>query len=50
VSKKAARLLVYDSKKGKLYYDADGSGKGKAIEIANLSKNLKMTADDFFVT
>jgi len=41
--------LVYDNKKGVLYYDADGSGKGKAVEIANLSKNLKMTYADFFV-
>ncbi|EIM26581.1 M10 family metallopeptidase C-terminal domain-containing protein [Microvirga lotononidis] len=41
--------LIYDSKKGVLYYDADGSGKGKAVEIATLSKNLKMTYEDFFV-
>ncbi len=41
--------LVYDKKKGILSYDADGSGKGKAVEIAKLSKNLKMTAADFFV-
>jgi Ca2+-binding RTX toxin-like protein len=41
--------LIYDKKKGVLYYDADGSGKGKAVEIATLTKNLKMTAADFFV-
>ena len=41
--------IVYDNKKGVLYYDADGSGKGKAVEIATLSKNLKMTYKDFFV-
>ncbi len=41
--------LVYDKKKGILYYDADGSGKGKAVEIASLKKGLKMTAADFFV-
>ncbi|QRM27781.1 M10 family metallopeptidase C-terminal domain-containing protein [Microvirga sp. VF16] len=41
--------LVYDNKKGVLSYDADGSGKGKAVEIASLSKNLKMTDKDFFV-
>jgi len=41
--------LVYDKKKGVLYYDADGSGKGKAVEIASLKKGLKMTAADFFV-
>jgi len=41
--------IVYDSKKGVLYYDADGSGKGQAVEIAQLSKNLKMTYKDFDV-
>jgi Ca2+-binding RTX toxin-like protein len=41
--------VVYDSKAGKLYYDADGSGKGKAVEVATLSKNLKMTYQDLFV-
>lgn len=43
--------LVYDMKKGTLWYDADGSGKGKAVEIATLSKNLKtMSAADFLIT
>jgi VCBS repeat-containing protein len=41
--------LIYDKKKGVLLYDADGSGKGKATEVATLSKNLKMTAADFFI-
>jgi len=41
--------LVYDSKKGVLYYDADGSGRGKAVEIATISKGLKMTHKDFYV-
>ncbi|MFC4175350.1 M10 family metallopeptidase C-terminal domain-containing protein [Microvirga sp. GCM10011540] len=41
--------LVYSEKKGILYYDADGSGAGKAVEIAKLSKKLKLTANDFFV-
>ncbi|MCB5175294.1 glycoside hydrolase family 113 [Microvirga lenta] len=41
--------LVYSKKKGILYYDADGSGAGKAVEIAKLSKKLKLTANDFFV-
>ncbi|QFU17413.1 calcium-binding protein [Microvirga thermotolerans] len=42
-------FLVYDSKKGVLFYDLDGSGKGKAVEIASLKKGLKMTELDFFV-
>jgi Ca2+-binding RTX toxin-like protein len=41
--------VVYDNKKGVLYYDADGSGGGKAVEIATLKKNLKMTSLDVFV-
>jgi serralysin len=41
--------VIYDNKKGVLYYDADGSGKGKPVEIATLPKSLKMTAADFFV-
>lgn len=41
--------LVYNKKTGVLSYDADGSGKGQAVEIASLKKGLKMTAADFFV-
>ncbi|MEE1613861.1 Ig-like domain-containing protein [Microvirga sp. CF3016] len=41
--------VVYNSKTGVLSYDADGSGKGKAVEFAQLSRNLKMTEKDFFV-
>jgi VCBS repeat-containing protein len=41
--------IVYDKAKGVLYYDADGSGKAKAVEIATLSKKLAMTYKDLFV-
>lgn len=41
--------IVYDNKKGVLYYDADGSGKDRGVEIASLTRNLKMTSKDFFV-
>ncbi|MBF9233054.1 cadherin domain-containing protein [Microvirga alba] len=41
--------IIYNAKKGVLYYDADGDGAGKAVEIATLKKNLKMTAAEFFV-
>ena len=41
--------IIYDKVKGKLYYDADGTGASAQIQIATLSKNLKMTHKDFFV-
>ncbi|HZH50546.1 MAG TPA: calcium-binding protein, partial [Microvirga sp.] len=41
--------VVYDKKKGILYYDADGSGQGEAVMFAKIAKNLKMTHDDFYV-
>ncbi|WP_112661921.1 cadherin domain-containing protein [Microvirga flavescens] len=41
--------IVYDKQSGILYYDQDGSGKKEAVEIAQLKKNLKLTADHFFV-
>ncbi|NIX76640.1 cadherin domain-containing protein [Microvirga terricola] len=41
--------LIYNSKTGILSYDADGSGAGKAVEIAQLKKGFKMTYADFFV-
>jgi hypothetical protein len=43
-------FIIYDRAKGKLFYDADGSGsKVKAVEIATLSKDLSLTYKDFFV-
>ncbi len=42
-------FVIYDKAKGVLYYDADGSGRGKAVEVATLSKKLAMTYKDFFV-
>ncbi|EIM26945.1 calcium-binding protein [Microvirga lotononidis] len=41
--------IIYDSKKGILYYDADGTGGAAQIKIATLSPKLKMTHKDFFV-
>ncbi|MGO4707038.1 cadherin domain-containing protein [Microvirga sp. 2MCAF38] len=41
--------IIYDKKKGALYYDADGTGSQAQIQIATLTKNLKMTYKDFFV-
>ncbi|MEE1656941.1 cadherin domain-containing protein [Microvirga sp. CF3062] len=41
--------LIYNKKTGALYYDADGTGSQAQIQIATLTKNLKMTHKDFFV-
>ncbi len=41
--------IIYDSRKGVLYYDPDGTGAAAQVKFATLAKNLKMTASDFFV-
>lgn len=41
--------LIYNKKTGLLFLDIDGSGLGKAVEIAVLKKGLKLTYNDFFV-
>lgn len=43
----ASDRIVYDKASGKLWYDADGSGGGKAIQFALLDKGLNMNASDF---
>lgn len=48
-AKDADDRIIYDNKKGYLYYDADGTGSSKAILFATLSKKLKMAAADFLV-
>jgi serralysin len=41
--------IVYVKKTGALYYDVDGSGAKAAVQIATLTKNLKLTEKDFFI-
>ncbi|MFD0463284.1 hypothetical protein ACFQY9_17050 [Microvirga aerilata] len=41
--------MIYNRKIGVLSYDADGSGKGKAVEFAQLKKGLALKYDDLFV-
>jgi Ca2+-binding RTX toxin-like protein len=43
----AVDRIIYDPTTGALYYDADGSGGGAAVQIATLSTGLAMTADQF---
>jgi hypothetical protein len=38
-----------DAAMGVLLFGADGSGRGRAVEIAALSKNRNVTHMDFFV-
>jgi len=45
----AGDRLIYDSQTGKLFYDADGTGKTAAVQIARLDSHLKLTADDFLI-
>ncbi|MBB4063597.1 calcium-binding protein [Gellertiella hungarica] len=39
--------IIYNPKDGTLWYDADGNGRGAAVQIADIGKNLKLTAADF---
>jgi hypothetical protein len=41
--------LVYNKKSGVLSYDADGSGRAKAVDIAVLKKGLALKYTDFFM-
>lgn len=41
--------LVLNSTNGKLFYDADGNGRGAAIEIATLTGVNTLSHDDFFI-
>jgi Ca2+-binding RTX toxin-like protein len=41
--------ILYDANSGNLFYDADGSGHGAAVEIAQLDPHLALTIDNFHV-
>jgi Ca2+-binding RTX toxin-like protein len=41
--------IVYDSDSGALFYDADGSGAGAAVQFATLTGHPAITAADFYV-
>ena len=41
--------ILYDASTGKLYFDADGSGAGAAVQFAILSGSPALNASDFTV-
>ncbi|UVC10285.1 hypothetical protein IHQ71_06685 [Rhizobium sp. TH2] len=41
--------IIYDTDTGRLFYDANGSGKGKSMLIADLEAGLTLNANDFLV-
>ena len=41
--------IIYDKAHGALYFDADGSGAGAAIEFATVTAGLKLSAADFII-
>lgn len=45
----AATRIIYDDQTGKLYYDADGTGSGSAIQFALLQSKPTLTHQQFFV-
>jgi Ca2+-binding RTX toxin-like protein len=42
-------FIVYNKSTGALFYDADGSGSGRAIQIATIANNATLTSGDFVV-
>lgn len=48
-SQDADDRITYVKATGALYFDADGSGSGSAVKIAQMTKNLAMTVNDFEV-
>jgi Ca2+-binding RTX toxin-like protein len=45
----SAQHLIYDASQGNLYYDADGSGAGSKVLVANLTNHPILDAGDFWV-
>ena len=48
-AKSASDFLLYDSNTGRVYYDADGNGKGAADWFITLTGKPELTADDFYI-
>jgi Ca2+-binding RTX toxin-like protein len=45
----ATQRIVYDQPTGNLWYDLDGSGKGKAVLVAVLDNHVSVANTDFWV-
>jgi Ca2+-binding RTX toxin-like protein len=45
----ATQRIVYDQPTGNLWYDLDGSGKGKAVLMAVLDSKVQIAHSDFWV-
>lgn len=41
--------ILYDTSSGSLSYDADGSGQGEAVQFAQLSADLDLSTENFFI-
>jgi Ca2+-binding RTX toxin-like protein len=41
--------IIYDARTGQLFYDSNGSARGGEVEIAELSKHLSLSHDDFLI-
>lgn len=41
--------IIYDSRTGNLFYDADGSGGLKAVKFAVINNHFALNADDFLI-
>lgn len=41
--------FIYDASTGKLFFDADGVGSAKQVQLATLSKGLSLTQSDISV-
>lgn len=45
----ADQHIIYNTAKGALYYDADGSGAGAMVQIASLTNHPDLAASDFTI-
>ena len=49
IATETSHRIIYETDTGRLYFDADGSGRGAGAHFATMKANLELTAFDFFV-